>query len=291
MDITYDLIIKYLVKKDNKNTFITQKNIYTYASVFPDKFKNLLSEKFFNCGVTFNDSDNNNISFWSSVLTVLDKKFIIPVENDEIEIINQFKNQLLEKYKKSNLSSFLKEFDKNDFREMFKIIPNNNCIQYLVDTVDINILIFNFDTNNISAFYKTDKMNLWKQTVILATSNNYYKPIMHINSKGEIERLFDYNNLIFKKIITTESIESYNKEFNYIDNINDVVMIEKKKLNVPDEIKEIKIDDNIKGMSKYKMSKMKINELLELTTKLNIEIPKKTTKPVIIDMIIQKVNL
>jgi hypothetical protein len=279
MDITYDLIIKYLVK--NNNVFLTQKNVYTYATAFPDKFKNLLSETFFNCGVVFNDSNNNNISFWSSILTVLDKKFIIPVDNDEIEMINQFKNQLLEKYKKSNLSSFLKVFDKNDFREMFKIIPNNNCIQYLVDTIDLNIIIFNFDTNNILAFYKSDTMYLSKHTILLTTSNNYYKPIMYVNLNNDIERLFDYNNIQFKNMIITENIDSYNKQFKYTEQIKETI---------DNQIKET-IDNQIKGMNKTKLSKIKINELLELSVKLNIEIPKKTTKPQIIDMILKKVNL
>ena len=302
MEITYDLIIKYLSKK-NTNTFITQKNIYTYANTFPDKFKNLLTEKFFKCGITVYNNDIN-ISFWTSVLTILDKKFIVSMSDDEIEYINQFKNQLIEKYKKSHISSFLKEFDKTDLREMFKLVPNNNVIQYLVDIMDINIIIFDFKNEKILSYYKGEKMNPWKQSLLLAQSNDFFEPIMCIKSKGDIDRLFDFNNIIFKKIIVSETIETFNKEFSYYDSINDIVTIEKSKLKINDDLlindsdsvytDEIFINndiyDEIKSMSKYKMSKMKVNELLELTKKINIVITNKPTKALLIEMIQNKVN-
>jgi hypothetical protein len=63
MEINYDLIIKYLVKKTS-NEFTTQKNLFNYSINFPQKFKDIFGEKFYRFGVTVNDKDNNNISFW-----------------------------------------------------------------------------------------------------------------------------------------------------------------------------------------------------------------------------------
>jgi hypothetical protein len=126
---------------------------------------------------------------------------------------------------------------------------------------------------------------------------------MCIKSKGEVERLFDYNNIIFKKIIMSDNIETFNKQYDYIDNIDDIVILEKNKLKINDELlindsesvltDELFINniyDDIKSMSKYKMSKMKINELLELTKKINIDVTKKPTKALLIELIQNKVN-
>jgi hypothetical protein len=290
MDINYELIIKYLVKK---NSFITPKNNYTYASSFPENFRELLNDKFFRCGVL----TDNNLSFWSSLLNILQKNFVTSVDNDEVEIINHFKNQLIDKYKKSNISSFLKEFEKNDFREMFKT-PNNNCIQYIADIIDINIFIFDFESNKILSFYKNDKMNPWKPSIILASNKNNYEPIMY--EKDEVQKIFNYNNEVFKNLITSNLIESYKKDYDFINSINDILKIESDKFNIvndliiddseTDELFINDIYDEIKSMSKYKMNKMKINELLEITKKINIDVTKKPTKALLIEMINNKVN-
>ena len=54
MEINYDLIIKYLVKKEpvkeKKPLFSTQKGILDYSFNFPDKFKDLLADKFYRFG-------------------------------------------------------------------------------------------------------------------------------------------------------------------------------------------------------------------------------------------------
>ena len=114
---------------ENKD-FITQKNIFNYSKSFPDIFKNLLSDKFYRYGITIYDNNNYNISFWSSLLTLIDKKFIIPLNHNEISIINEFKFQLIEKYKKSIISNFLKQFDKNNIRERMKLEPDIYILQY-----------------------------------------------------------------------------------------------------------------------------------------------------------------
>jgi hypothetical protein len=177
MEINYDLIIKYLVNKDktNKltNTFTTQKNIYTYSTEWNDKFKELFTDKFYRYGVLINDNDNNNISFWASIIMLLYEEFIIPYNEDEITIINDFKNQLLEKYSNKKLSNFIKGFDKNDFRERFRLIADNNVLQYIVDILNINIIILDFKNIIIKSVYSDESLNPWKQTIILSNYDNY----------------------------------------------------------------------------------------------------------------------
>ena len=104
MDINYDIIIKYLCKKNSikkeqdenqepeiqeeipkltRKTFSTQKSIFNYATNFPDKFKDLLTDKFYRYGVTTYDMEKNNVSFWASLLTLIDKNFLIPKPSKE----------------------------------------------------------------------------------------------------------------------------------------------------------------------------------------------------------------
>jgi hypothetical protein len=331
MDINYEIIIKYLSKKvinvndkqkyNQQTSFITQKNIYTYSHTFPAKFKELLTDKFYKYGITVYDNENNNISFWSSIITLLDKNFIIPYINDECELINQFKLQLIELYNKKLLSDFIKKYDKNDLRERFKLNPDLIVLQYIVDILDINIIIFNFKTETINVLYSKDIMNPWKQSILLANDDMFWEPIMCIKSKNTIIRLFDYNSQTFKKIINNNLITYLDgsiigKKFICINNLSDIIEIEKKKLNIMSKESKLLLDNNsdssvhtdediddnkivnifIKeddfyGLNKTSMNKMKISELIILTNKLNIVITKKNpTKAILMESILNKIN-
>jgi hypothetical protein len=332
MDINYEIIIKYLSKKvidlndkqkyNQQTSFITQKNIYTYSHTFPAKFKELLTDKFYKYGITVYDNENNNISFWSSIITLLDKNFIIPYINDECELINQFKLQLIELYNKKLLSDFIKKYDKNDLRERFKLNPDLIVLQYIVDILDINIIIFNFKTETINVLYSKDIMNPWKQSILLANDDMFWEPIMCIKSKNTIIRLFDYNSQTFKKIINNNLITYLNgsiigKKFVCINNLSDIIELEKKKLNIISKKSNLLLDNNsdssvhtdedidnnkivnifIKedefyGLNKTSMTKMKISELIVLTNKLNIVITKKNpTKAILMESILNKINV
>jgi hypothetical protein len=330
MEINYDIIIKHLcgkhTKTDNKenkkeiNAFQTQKNIYTYATTFPDVFKELFSDKFYRYGITTHDNEHNNISFWSSVLSVLDKSFLIPYTSDEISMVNQFKTQLTGLFDKTKLSDFIKKLDKNDMRERFKLNPDVTVIQYIADTLEINFWIFDFKSGKINVVYPKDIMNPWKQSVFLANYDISWEPIMFLKSKGTVTRLFDYNHSIFKKLLCLDNVkyldgESIGKEYIYIDNLSDVIKQEKQQLKI--EVKELLIDsetdssvhtedsedeskkyfvkpdelDEFKQLNKTKMTKMKVAELVDITKKLNIVITKKNpTKAILMDSILNKIS-
>jgi hypothetical protein len=354
MEINYETIISYLSKNNSKNInnipFITQKNINTYVKppvsntsneptdtgVFPEVFKNVLTENFFRYGITVNDNDNNNISFWSSIITILDKQFVFPLSytHTEFEIINQFKTQLIDLYNP-------KLYDKNEIKERFKLNPDCIVIQYIAEVLDINIIIFDFKDEKIKAVYPNDIMNPWKQSILLANYDLFWEPIMCKKSKGSIVRLFDYNNPVFKKIIST-NITYLNdtilkKKFNFINNIQVVIANEEKLLKsdknktnssnsgVEQDVKDkknlytqnnvtvsistiesnnipttsqntdnlfIKLDDveNNNKLTKAKMTKMKLDELNNLSQKFNITVTKKNpTKAILIDLILAKI--
>jgi len=286
MEITYELIIKYLSGeniKDKIETFTTQKNIYNHSITWPEQFKGLFTDKFYRYGVTINDSDKNNISFWSSIVTLLYDEFIISYTDDEITIINNFKSQILDKYNSKNLSSFIKKLDKNDFRERFKLCPDNNVLQFIVDILNINLLIFDFKDNTIKAIYPDEIMNPWKSILLLSNYDNLWEPIMLNNSKGETQRLFDHNNIIIKKILYTLDLIKYYSEdkiFNISTDINFIIENENSKIN------------NVSISDKYdlkKLKKMKLSELNEVIKELEIIVTeKRPTKEILINLIIKK---
>jgi hypothetical protein len=286
MEINYDLIIKYLSGKnieETKNVFTTQKNIYNYSITWTDEFKNLFTDKFYRYGVTINDSENNNISFWSSIVTLLYDEFIISYTDDEITIINNFKSQILDKYDLKKLSSNIKKLDKNDFRERFKLCSDSNVLQYIVDILNINLLIFDFKDNTIKTVYPDEIMNPWKSILLLSKYDNLWEPIMLNNSKGETQRLFDYNNIIIKKILYTSNLIKYfneDKIFNISNEINFIIENENSKIN------------NVEISNKYdlkKLKKMKLSELTVVLKELNIIVnEKRPTKEILINLIIKK---
>jgi hypothetical protein len=333
MEINYDILIKYLVKKsvnsennakqNNKsNTFITQKSLFNYSVNFPEKFKELFTDKFYRYGITIHNYENTNISFWSSILTLIDKNFIIPYNNDELSLINQFKTQIIDKYMKSKLSSSLKSFDKNDLRERFKLDPDIYILQYIVDILDINFIIFDFETTNVYSVYRKDMMNPWKQTLLLSKFKNYWEPILMVKNKTNTQRLFNYNDNIIKKILQINNLiecfekDKIEKDFLFIDNINDLVLIEKKKLKIPetpqitntelieDSESSVKTDDEnnifvkkdelekISKLNKSKINKMKVQELWDIIGKLNIVIEKKNpNKLILMTSILSKIGI
>ena len=89
MAINYDLILKYLVKKEKELSFTNQKNFMTYSDKFPNEFKNILGDKFYRMGVTQNN-EQKNISFYTSLITLLDDNIMLITEKEEIHKVNQF---------------------------------------------------------------------------------------------------------------------------------------------------------------------------------------------------------
>jgi hypothetical protein len=320
MEITYDMIIKYLVKngKEQENiltrkNFLTRKSIYNYSTNFPEKFRDLLSDKFYRFGITAYDQEKekNNVSFWSSLLTLLDKKFLMPYNMDETTLINIAKEQLLELYSLSQIKSKFKLCsDKNELRERFRLEVDLCILQYIADVMDINLLIFDFETNDINVVYKNTMLNPWKPTLLFAKYDNLWEPILMVKSKGDIQRTFDYNNIYIKKILlNTDNMTYYKsppdmnfeKEIICMDYISDVVQMELVKIqekigivmdpNDSDSGSSVKTDDMDEDTNLFtsidiiKLPKMKVAELTEIATKLKITLPKRATKAVIIDMI------
>ena len=286
MDITYELIIKYLVH--NNNTFSNKKGSTIYADMFPEEFKSLLKDNFYRLGVSILDANNNNISFWSSFLTLLNPSFSNTIDKDEITMIGEFKNSILTSKKK---------VDPIIFRESINKEPNEFVLQTIVDILDINIIIFDFKTVDVFLLYHKKEMNPFKTTFLFAKYENLWEPIL-LNDKTEIVRTFDYDSIKDILDLSTKKYFSSNKDI-VVSNIDKIIKAEKNKLSKKQSDTTIFIkceneleptnnkEENVKEMfNKNKLNRMKNVELIELINELKLKLPEKQLKANLVDVII-----
>jgi hypothetical protein len=195
-----------ILKKEEKLDY-NQKHIFQYSKNFPEVFKKYLGDNFYKYGMTVYDSNKNNISFWSSLITLLDKQFMKSIDNEEINIINNIKNQFINCYSKASLSKELKTFDKNDFKERMKLEPDYYILQYIIDILDIKFIIFDFDKLELFTLYKDSMMNPYKQTFLFSKTKSFWEPIMTNKNKCDIIRYFDINDIIIVKIFQSNDLK------------------------------------------------------------------------------------
>lgn len=294
MEINYDTIIKYLTK--NLNTFSNKKNILTYSDKFCTKFANLLQNKFYKYGITINDDKNKNISFYTSLLTLLNKDFVSFDNNEEINEINKFKIFLNDSVKSFTPSVYLKNYlDENKL--VNTDLTNNMDIYYfqtIVEVFDINILILDFCDENIYSVYPDDEYNPWKPTLLFAKNNDWWEPIIY---ELKTKRTFSYNDIQIKKLLTECKIEYYyqdiiKKEFKINDNINNIINELKPKeteVDVDNNVDTINNSTFIKvekpGYDFITLNKLTKNDLSDICKTNNIKINTKMLKKELIDLI------
>lgn len=271
MEITYDLIIKYLsdnIKNDIENIYISTSH-NTLCNNFTLKFNTLLNN-FSRYGIINYDSNNNNISFWSSILTLLDDKFNMSIDNDENTKIALFKTNLIDKYTKSKL--FFKNNNKNDMRELLKINPDIYILQYISDILNYTFIIFDIKEDIINIIYRSSILDHNDPILLFTKYDNLWEPI--INNQTS-QRIFIYSDDIIQKILYESDIKYFSNE-------------------ICNKILEFNFNDNVKTktdikINKTKLTKMKINEIIELCKEYNYIIPEKYNKNILINIVLENI--
>jgi hypothetical protein len=229
MEITYDTIIQHLVKNNNnlnKNKFINKKHLITYSNLFPEKFTETLQNKFYRYGV-LQTCKNENISFYSSIITLLNKTFITFSEIEEIACINTFKNDMSNKIQEHEFSEEIKNYINKNKIDKKNIVNKIDIllIQCVCEVLDNNLIIFDFKNMNVHAVYPDSCLNPFKSTLLLANWNDVFEPIIYdVNSK----RIFTYNDIYIKKFYSTFVFEYYqgnviSKDYQLRDNLKEIV--------------------------------------------------------------------
>ena len=288
MEINYDTIIKYLTK--NINSFSNKKTILTYSDKFCTKFYNLLQNKFYKYGISINDNKNKNISFYTSLLTLLNKDFVSLDNNEEITEINKFKNFLNDSVKSFKPSAYLTNY-LNENKLVNNDLLNNLDIYYfqtIVEVFDINILILDFNDENIYSLYPDDEYNPWKPTLLFAKHNDWWEPIIY---EVKTKRTFSYNDIQIKKLLNETKIEYYckdiiKKDFIMNDNINNIINELKPEQQEVEETNNTFIKPEKAGHDFITLNKLTKNDLSDICKTNNIKINTKMLKKELIDLII-----
>jgi len=291
MAINYDLILKYLVKEE-KETFTNQKNFMTYSDKFPNEFKNILGDKFYRMGVTQNN-EQKNISFYTSLITLLDNNIMSITEKEEIHKVNEFLSDINNKIKV--LPEYLKQIPKDVIKKNLKDKESNIWIYELIaNYLKLNFIIFDFKTLEILTIYCGDVMNPWRTCLFLAKNEDSWEPI-----RNNEKKFFSYNDNVLKKILSQNSInikyfnnKIIKKDFVIFDNleelVNDITKSEQPKYfeHSDDEKNTIFIKTEIK-MSEEKLNKMTKLELITHLKLLNKKPLSKATKKDLILLILK----
>jgi hypothetical protein len=304
MEITYNLIIKTLSNNHLKlnEEFVKKINAVQTFDDFPSKFKHLLNNNMYRKSVINYDNDNN-ISFWSSLVLLLKLPY-------NISTIIDFKNQISTK---------------------------NSDLQSIANFLDVNFIIFDFQNVDISLVYKEECMNPFKQTFIFAK----YKDLWSVIITDE-KYLFDINTNEIKNILTSNckyyneinkiikieydimNIINMEKE-KYIQQSNDNIFIKSeatlekqsfsnnepiqtkveklnKKIQSYEPLQALPIKLNQKTLSfdeptntntnidTTKLTSMKVAELTQLCDQLKISYKKKNIKKELIELILNNVT-
>ena len=296
MEINYNLILKYLLKEQSKEiTFVHQKNFMTYSDKFPNEFRNILGDKFYRIGVTQN-INQKNISFYTSIITLLDDNMMSITEKEELTKINDLLSNINNKVYK--LPVEFKKISKEVIKKYLKDIESNIWIYELIaNYLKINFIIFDFNTLEIFIIYGGEFMDPWKTCLFLAKNENSWEPI-----RNNEKKFFSYNDNVLKKILAQLSIN-----VNYFDN-----KIIKKELVIVDNLKEllnnltnsnadIETESEINSdcleeipfikkeikLTESKLNKMTKPDLIIYLKSLNIKSTTKSTKKDLIQLILQ----
>ena len=316
MEINYDLILKYLVaNKVEENQFVSKKNIMIFSDTFPNNFKELLGDKFYKVGVT-QIVDNLNISFFSSFLTLMAENYMSLMESEEMTQINKLINELVDDINNNKIPNSLKDIVKGALKKYVK--DKEICIwllEMLAHKLMINVLIFDFKSEEIYTIYPQDIMNPWRPFLLFAKNNFNWEPI-----RNQDKKFFSYNDVVIKKILTNSNVEIkyydgniIKKDFILVDNINEIINEEfgnknnndfnKISSNESDEsstnnentfisAKDVNITQKItqqkeEKINKSKLIKMTKEELINYMKSVNLKFNTKSTKKDLIELVLQ----
>ena len=296
MEINYKTIIQYLCSDDTEQSsndnFPTRKNIMISSDNFPEDISKYLSistkNKFYRYGVTRYNNEQVNISFITSLLTLLNKKFITFDKKEELMEVKNFMTGIREKVMEKKFKFELKyKFENQIVMDRLESLnfEDGILIQAIIQILDINILVMDFEDYKIRTLFNGDYLNPWRVTLFLAKKDKNWEPLFCDKKQ------FSYNDSFLKKILTNEEILYYNedylnKSYSLLDNISEISNIVESEVNSDvdsdDENLETFINplEEIKSMklTKTKLKNLKKDQIYELINRLNIDINKDVNK-------------
>lgn len=282
MEISYKTILEYLSPETTcKNNYPANKGDMVSSNFFPNKFKLLFQDEnnFFRYGIY----NKKNMSFFSSILTLLDDKFLTFDDEEVFNYCEKFIHEIRTKiFEKGFKFEFKNKFSKDILRDRADSLKLDDgiLIQLIVQILSINIIIFNFEDEKIYTLFEGDFMDPWKNTFLLALKDNIWEPIFSDKKK------FSFNDSILKNILTQNEIlyfneENFNKSYSLLDrpieNINDNKNFFNKIIESDSEEDHLQTIKNMK-LNKTKIRNMKREDIYDILSKVNKDVNENDTK-------------
>ena len=282
MEISYKTILEYLSPETTcKNNYPANKGDMVSSNFFPNKFKLLFQDEnnFFRYGIY----NKKNMSFFSSILTLLDDKFLTFDDEEVFNYCEKFIHEIRTKiFEKGFKFEFKNKFSKDILRDRADSLKLDDgiLIQLIVQILSINIIIFNFEDEKIYTLFEGDFMDPWKNTFLLALKDNIWEPIFSDKKK------FSFNDSILKNILTQNEIlyfneENFNKSYSVLDrpieNINDNKNFFNKIIESDSEEDHLQTIKNMK-LNKTKIRNMKREDIYDILSKVNKDVNENDTK-------------
>ena len=282
MEISYKTILEYLSPETTcKNNYPANKGDMVSSKFFPNKFKLLFQDEnnFFRYGIY----NKKNMSFFSSLLTLLDDKFLTFDDEEVFNYCEKFIHEIRTKiFEKGFKFEFKNKFSKDILRDRADSLKLDDgiLIQLIVQILSINIVIFNFEDEKIYTLFEGDFMDPWKNTLLLALKDNIWEPIFSDKKK------FSFNDSFLKNILTQNEIlyfneENFNKSYSLLDrpieNINDNKNFFNKIIESDSEEDHLQTIKNMK-LNKTKIRNMKREDIYDILSKVNKDVNEDDTK-------------
>ncbi len=240
--------------------------------ILPENLKSIIGNiEFYRIGVISNVNvpSNTDVSYVSSVLTLMVPEFAIFSESDQIEFTETFirkihkeSKQNYEKFEYALLGWNIKEFANN-----VKILKvGKDLMRYIADVLNINIFVIDIE-NDAMVYIGTKPFIKYKKNIfVLRINENKFESVFLLDSN-----FMDHNSSIINKITNSSYlVETLDCNFNNkIEDLKFIVGIEdlKKYLDKLPKQKQAEVE--------HENSKKQINEIVE-TKSIFKELCKKT---------------
>jgi hypothetical protein len=300
-NITYNIILKYLSPVHKKqSTFPNKPNLVIDYNEFPINIKCYL-KNFYRYGVKSHNEEGDNISFLSSILASIDKKFLVSDSEESIKLFNEEMENFIQK--SGNYTTYnynLTGLTKSTILCKIKEKVSPIYIQIVCDLLNINVIIINFETGDKTGYYSGVEFNLFYPTIFMAYCNEYYEPIFYKEKK-----YYNYNDRILEKVMSSNftivPIGTLHKDFIIM---NDILILLDNMFNINDDSdndsfvehkseKDSELNNinksTLLNFSANKLKKKKKEDLIEIANSLNITINSKNKKEDIIETIIKQI--
>lgn len=243
-------IKKTTIKQENKFNImtsivpeyvsLTSYETQSYSS-FPHQIKKYLTPDHMRFGVKNiieRDMVNINVSFLNSLNILLRPELTQTLNEDYLKDLTQLeefiKHRITRNYqidKTTKNTKRIQEINKNIIKNMAEGKITHELVQYIVDIFEINLLVFDFITYDITLYWtyaaKHPSLNIFKNIHCIAYAQGNYEPIITKNNYVSKE----YVNLLYAKILTDKSIK-YMKEIT----LSPQILIKIEKWDIPGEM-------------------------------------------------------